>query len=84
MIEVSYHVFLWVYLALASLTLLFIAASLYHLIRFSFETTVSVFMTFVLIAGTAVIVFVTYDQLRWVNWGETFDVWEFMLSLNPF
>jgi len=59
-------------------------SSLYHLLRFGFFTPTSIFMTFVLIAGTALIVFLSYQYIGAIDWSQSFDVELFARGLNPF
>ncbi len=81
--EVSFVVFLWVYLAAVLVVLLFASSSLYHLMRFGFLGSTSVAMTFVLIAGTVFILFVSYLYLSEIDWTRSLNLEGFIVSLNP-
>lgn len=80
---VPYYVFLLLYLACVAIVMLFSFASLYHLLRFGYLSPVSVGMTFGLIAGTILILFTSYRYLVLIDWSQTWDVWAFIVSLNP-
>jgi hypothetical protein len=64
--------------------LLYALSSLFHLLKFGFFSPTSVFMTFVLMAGTALILFISYQYLSAIDWRQEFDVLEFLKSINPF
>lgn len=81
---IPYVAFLIVYLVCVAIVLLFSFASLYHLLRFGYLSPVSVGMTFALIAGTILILFISYEYLALIDWTQTWDVWAFISSLNPF
>ncbi len=75
---------LWFYLLGVFIVLLFGLSSLYHLLRFGFFSQTSVAMTFLLIAGTVLILFFSYRLISPFDWSQSFDVWGFFVSLKPF
>ena len=76
--------FLWFYLLATLIVLLFGLSSLYHLLKFGFLSHASVVMTFLLIAGTLLILFFSYRVLSVFDWTQRFDVGAFIVSLKPF
>ncbi|MFH1112030.1 MAG: hypothetical protein V1712_03085 [Patescibacteria group bacterium] len=81
---IPYLVFLVVYLIAITVILFFAFASLYHLLKYGFFSPAAVFMTFLLIAGTAFILFVSYRSLVGVDWYEALTIGQAYNSLNPF
>ncbi|MBI5466451.1 MAG: hypothetical protein HY974_04135 [Candidatus Kerfeldbacteria bacterium] len=81
---IPYVIFLGLYVIGLIMLLVFGLSSLYHLLRYGFFTPTSVFMTFLLIAGTALILFISYQHIGAIDWGRSFDVELFAQSLNPF
>jgi hypothetical protein len=81
---IPYIVFLGLYVIGLTMLLIFGLSSLYHLLRYGFFTPTSVFMTGCLIAGTAIILFISYQYIGAIDWGQYFDL-EFMVqNFNPF
>ncbi len=66
----SYSIFLVVYALVMFFLLFFAGASLYHLLKYGFLTPIGIFMTFLLVAGTATILFVSFSELRELNWSD--------------
>lgn len=81
---IPFTIFLGLYLFVVLIVLLFGLSSLYHLLKFGVLSATSVTMTFALWAGTAVILFVSYVLIAKFDWGQTFDVVEFVVQLKPF
>ena len=81
---IPYYIFLILYLLGTGIVLLFALSSLFHLLKFGFFSPTSVFMTFILMAGMALILFISYQYLSPIDWQQELDVWEFMQTINPF
>lgn len=81
---IPYLVFLGLYLLAVIVLMFFGLASLYHLLRFSALSPVSVGMTFILIAGTAIILFLSYQQLSIIDWQQSLDLRLVWQVINPF
>lgn len=84
MFSVPYVIFLGIYLVIVLAILVFAFFSLYHLLRFGFRTTVNVGMTFVLIAGTILILFVSYRSLQQIDWTASIEFELPFESITPF
>lgn len=74
-------IFLYIYLALAFIFCLFAFFNLYHMVRFSFWTFASFLATFLFLAGTVIIFFLSFEEIRAVNWQQTVDVGSWAISL---
>jgi len=83
-LAIPYVFFLGLYLLGAAIVLLFGLSSLFHLLRFGFLSPVSVTMTFFLIAGTVVIVFLSYHSLVLIDWSHSLDLTVVWQAINPF
>ncbi|MFZ5390975.1 MAG: hypothetical protein ACOZAJ_01725 [Patescibacteria group bacterium] len=81
---IPYTLFLGLYLLGVVVLLFFGLASLYHLLRFASLSPVSVSMTFILIAGTAIIIFLSYQQLSIIDWSQSLDLRLVWQAINPF
>ncbi len=81
---IPYSTFLIVYLLVIVVILFFAIASLYHLLKYGFLSPTAVFMTFLLIAGTAFILFISYSVLSEMNWQQELTIGQAYNSLNPF
>lgn len=81
---IPYIVFLGLYLLAVVILAFFALASLYHLLKFGYFSPTSIFTTFIMIAGTALIVFISYRELSAIDWSQSLDL-EFVFSvINPF
>ncbi|MFA4818375.1 MAG: hypothetical protein WC621_00875 [Patescibacteria group bacterium] len=80
---VPYYIFLLIYLLIAVALLLYGASILWHLLRYGFLSWGSVFLTFIMIAGTVVVLFISYRTLAPVDWNQSFDLFGFIFNLNP-
>jgi len=80
---IPYIIFLGLYVIGLTMLLIFGLSSLYHLLRYGFFTPTSIFMTFGLIAGTAVILFISYQYVGAIDWGQSFDIELMAKNLNP-
>ncbi|MBU1039145.1 hypothetical protein KKC17_02900 [Patescibacteria group bacterium] len=83
-LAIPYLFFLGLYLLAVVILLFFGLASLYHLLRFSALSPVSVTMTFIMMAGTAIIIFLSYQQLIVIDWQQSLDLRLVLQALNPF
>ncbi|MFA4937196.1 MAG: hypothetical protein WC575_02845 [Patescibacteria group bacterium] len=81
---IPYSAFLIVYIIAIAIILFFTVASLHHLLRYGFFSPTAVFMTFLLIAGTAFILFISFSVLSGVNWHEELTIGQAYNSFNPF
>ncbi|OGY41441.1 MAG: hypothetical protein A2Y82_00810 [Candidatus Buchananbacteria bacterium RBG_13_36_9] len=71
MIEISYSVFLIIYgLGLACFTI-YAIFNLYHLFAFGFLNFISFLATFLFLAGTIIILFLTYQIGSQIDWTQT-------------
>jgi hypothetical protein len=84
MIDIPYSVLYWIYLLGVLAILVFAFFNLYHLLRFGFRTTVNVTMTFALIAGTVIILFISYSWLQGLDWSRYVHIEIPIDSLSPF
>ncbi|MFA5358576.1 MAG: hypothetical protein WC310_01990 [Patescibacteria group bacterium] len=66
-------IFLYLYIGLVVVFLFFAFFNIYHAIRFSFWDFATFFITFLFIAATIIIMFVSFDYIRQVNWKEGFE-----------
>lgn len=81
---IPFIAFLGFYLIAIFIVLVFGISSLYHLLRFGFFSPTSITTTFILIAGTVLIMFISYRLLIVFDWSQSFDAWAFIVSLKPF
>lgn len=82
-LTIPYVAFLGLYLIVVVVMLFFALSSLYHLLRFGFFSPTSITMTFIMLAGTAFILFASYEQLVLIDWGQSLDLVTFVQELNP-
>jgi len=68
--EITYSVILYIYLGLVALFIIFSFFDLYHVVRFGFLNSTTVGMTFVFIAGSAILLFISYTYLRDIDWSQ--------------
>jgi len=71
MIEISLLLLLYVYGFFVLLYIVFALINIYHLIVFGFLSFESFFMTFLLIAGSILILFITYKLGLAIDWSQT-------------
>lgn len=64
-------IFLIAYLAVVFLFAVFALFSIYHLARFVPPSSVAFFTTYIFLAGTAIILFATWQALQGVDWTQT-------------
>lgn len=83
-LTVPYLAFLWPYLIAVAILLYLAAAMVFHVLRFGTLTSASVAIAFIIIAGTALILFLSYRSLMLVEWSQSVDVVELLKSLYPF
>lgn len=83
-LTIPYLAFLWPYLLAVAVLLYFAFAAVFHVLRFGTLTSASVAIAFIIMAGTALILFLSYRSLVLVDWGQSVDVVEFFKSLYPF
>lgn len=81
---IPYVLFLWPYFIAVAVLLYLAAASVFHVLRFGTLTSASVAIAFTIMAGTAIILFMSYRSLSPVDWQQTIDLVEFIKSLYPF
>lgn len=83
-LTIPYVAFLWPYFIAVAVLLYFAFAAVFHVLRFGTLTSASVAIAFVIMAGTAFILFMSYRSLHLVDWSQSVDVVEFLKSLYPF
>jgi hypothetical protein len=71
-IEISMSVLLITYGILVLAFLIFALVNLYHVLKFGFLGFESFFVTFIFIAGTVLILFITYKLGLEIDWTQTF------------
>jgi len=76
MFLIPYSLFFWLYIIAAGIVVLYGLCNLYHLLKFGFFSPTSVFSTFLLIAGAAIIIFISYKTLGQIDWNQSYDVGE--------
>lgn len=81
---IPYLLFLAIYLLGVLVVLLFGLSSLWHLLRYGSLSFNSVSLTLLMIAGTVIILFLSYRWLSAIDWSQTFDLTDFIFNLNPF
>jgi len=64
-------IFLIAYLIFIFLFVVFSIFSIYHLARFVPPSSVAFFTTYIFLAGAAIILFATWQELRNVDWTQT-------------
>lgn len=72
MIEISFSVILIVYGFFVLCFLIFALVNLYHVLAFGFLGFESFFITFIFIAGTILVLFITYKLGMDIDWSQTF------------
>jgi hypothetical protein len=71
MIEISLYTLLIVYGLVVASFIVFAIFNLYHLFSFGFLSFLSFFMTFLFLAGTILILFITYVFASQIDWSQT-------------
>ncbi|MFH0951569.1 MAG: hypothetical protein V1838_00035 [Patescibacteria group bacterium] len=69
--EIPLVILLYIFLALVGLFVVFSFFDLYHVIRFGFLNGATITAAFIFIAGAAMILFISYQQLQPIDWSET-------------
>lgn len=72
--DIPYSILLYVFIGLISLYLILSIFDLYHIARFGFLNQTTMTVTFVFLAVTALILFVSYTELRQIDWSETITI----------
>lgn len=80
-ITISLSALLIVYGIFLLFFVIFAFVNLYHLIAYGFLSFESYFMTFIFLAGTILILFITYKYGIEINWDKTFFELSNSLSL---
>ncbi len=70
-IEISMSVMLIAYGVLVLAFLIFAVVNLYHVLKFGFLGFESFFVTFIFIAGTILVLFITYKLGLEIDWTQT-------------
>jgi hypothetical protein len=68
----AFYIFLALFGALSLFTI-------YHLARFVPPSSVAFFTTYIFLAGTAIILFVTWQEIQGIDWTQTFFSFNFSL-----
>ncbi len=79
--EIPYSIFLYLYLGLIGLFALLAFFDLYHIARFGFVNGTTTTVTFVFLAVTALILFISYTELQQIDWSEMIVI-ELPVSLS--
>ncbi len=74
MIEISLSVLLIGYGIFALIFFVFAIINLYHMFNYGFLNFESFLMTFIFIAGTVLILFITYQLGSQIDWTQTFII----------
>lgn len=74
MIEISLYLLLGTYAILLVIFFIFAIINLYHLLAFGFISFESFFMTFILIAGIILILFITYKLGIEIDWSKSITI----------
>jgi hypothetical protein len=69
--EIKLFWFLIPYIALLLLFLIFALINIYHVFKWGGGTFTGFIATFIFLAGLILILFLTYDNLKMVDWSET-------------
>jgi len=72
MIDVSLYIFLIFYGILAAIFVIMALVNLFHLFAYGFLSYLSFLMTFIFLAGTVLILFITYKLGLQIDWSQTF------------
>lgn len=81
---IPYVIFLGLYFLGVVILTFFAISSLYHLLKFGFFSPTSIFTTFIMIAGTALILFISYRELGAIDWSQSLDLEFVFKTINPF
>ncbi|MFA5076016.1 MAG: hypothetical protein WC480_01210 [Patescibacteria group bacterium] len=71
---ITLSIFLYIYLFLVVIFILFAMFVIYHVIRFSFWGLPAFLATFLFIAATVIILFVTLDYCARVDWQQPIQI----------
>lgn len=74
MIEISYYVFLIIYGLGLAIFVIFSLFNLYHLFVYGFLSYASFLATFLFLAGTVVVLFLTYQIGSQIDWTQMFTL----------
>jgi hypothetical protein len=72
--EIPYSILLYLYIGLVALFVLLAFFDLYHIARFGFVNGTTTTVTFVFLAVAALIFFISYTQLREIDWSEVITI----------
>ncbi|MFH1564805.1 MAG: hypothetical protein ABIC82_03070 [bacterium] len=82
--EISLQLFLYIFYGFLAIYLVFIAANLYHLIKFGFLTFGNVLISFLFIAITVILIYYSLAIINNVNWDYSFTVFNMTEETSPF
>ncbi len=68
--EITLSLFLYLYLAFLALWACFAFFNFYHVIRFSFWGFTAFFSTFLFIAASVIVLFISFEYFRAVDWQQ--------------
>lgn len=74
MIQVSLSILLVFYAAILAAFVIFALFNLYHLFAYGFLSFLSFFTTFMFLAATVLILFITYAFAVQIDWTQTFII----------
>lgn len=72
MIEISLSAYLIIYGVLIAIFVAMAVVNLFHLFAYGFLSYLSFLMTFLFLAGTVLILFITYKLGLQIDWNQTF------------
>jgi|GEM_PF-1069575 len=73
--EITLSVFLYIYLAFLALWAFFAFFNMYHVIRFSFWGFTAFFSTFLFIAASVIVLFLSFENFRTIDWQQPLSFW---------
>jgi len=72
MVEISLYVFLIIYAVMLLIFVIFALFNIYTLLVYGFLSFGSFFMTFIFLAGTILVLFISYQIGLQIDWSQTF------------
>jgi len=72
--EIPYSILLYIFIGLVGVYFIFSLFDLYHIIRFGFFNGTTATVTFIFLAVSALILFISYEQLRPIDWSDSIKI----------
>jgi hypothetical protein len=73
---ISLQLFLYIYCAFIAIYLIFVLFNLYHLIKFGFLTFGNVFISFIFIGVTVILLFFSFVYINTIDWTQSFTIFD--------